>query len=272
MENSAVNLQIQGYEQQLAILKSSLLQNDPANQYSMNCCFETVGQYDETQFRKNISSLKLKDGFVQDRADFTAAEMVRALYTGFDVATAEIKNIPICGTTDGKISIQSARTQIEDAFDKFQFWPTDTQNKLANVTFWSENHMLLYLSSGYLYLQYKFLFKCNAPTDNKDAFVSGVIQEVNADTIAVVLRKYLTGHCKPEFNGLYEINSPKYVHYTMAALLNLYDLALDIEIRTFAEKMLDRIAYFLMLATDAKKGIFAFGGKYSINVFMIYHM
>ena len=73
---------------------------------------------------------------------------------------------------------------------------------------------------------------------------------------------YLHGHCHPDFNGLYEINAPAYVHYTMGALLNLYDFSLNDEIRQLAGQILDRLTYFLMLAIDPTTGTFAYGGKF----------
>ncbi len=80
-----------------------------------------------------------------------------------------------------------------------------------------------------------------------------------------MLLTYLRGHCHPDFNGLYEVNAPAYVHYTMGALLNWYDFSINAEIRRLAEQILDRMVYFLMLATDPSTGIFSVTGKYALT-------
>jgi hypothetical protein len=66
-----------------------------------------------------------------------------------------------------------------------------------------------------------------------------------------LLKIYLRAHCLKEFNGVYEVNSSVYLPYTLSGLLNLYDFALDEEIRDMAGKIIDRVVHHVMLCTTS---------------------
>ena len=166
------------------------------------------------------------------------------------------------------VSLATARSTILESFKHFQFWPElKGPKKMSKVTFWSENHILMYLSSCYLYKQHVRLFpdgdmhKDRGSDDDKKIARKIVVEELHNEETSDILIKYLKAHCHEEFNGFYEVNSPAYVHYTTAALLNLYDFTIDQEVRDMAEKMLNRIAYLLMLVTDPNTSICVFSGK-----------
>jgi hypothetical protein len=53
---------------------------------------------------------------------------------------------------------------------------------------------------------------------------------------------------------VYEVNSSVYLPYTLAALFNLYDFAVDTEIKSWALQIIDRIVYHVSLCTT-KNGV-----------------
>jgi hypothetical protein len=119
----------------------------------------------------------------------------------------------------------------------FSFWPGLSDSPIKESQFWSENHILLFLSSAYLFKQ-KFEESClTCPCMVTDREVS-------------LLKVYLRAHCLPSFGGVYEVNSPVYLPWSMCALLNLFDHARDVEIKLCAQFILGKITRQCVLSAD----------------------
>jgi hypothetical protein len=202
---------------------------------------------------------------VEDRSDFAAAGLMRTLYLQYNPKANSIKSPVPAASDKTNYSLKDAREEILRRFNKYQFWPDEGKMnwKFRGVTFWSENHMFLYLSNAYLYHQHQKLFP-NGDMTSANSDTNKIMEQLNEMPSTSVLKTYLNGHCHELFNGVYEVNAPSYVHYTTAALLNLYDYAIDASIRESAKKVLDRIVYFMMLTTDTKNGVFSITGIVSI--------
>jgi len=98
--------------------------------------------------------------------------------------------------------------------------------------FWSENHMIMWMSSDWLLHE-----RYNKPIDN---------------TLDARLRHYL--RLKNQY-GFYEFFSSTYAPYSLSALLNLADFSADTEIKTLATSAAQRLmADFLKLTNNA--GVF----------------
>jgi hypothetical protein len=265
------------YQAGMEAIKTRMKENavNRKNKYSYNFLFQDEGSFDRKSFKKNaLSSVELNYmGKVKDRSDFAAAGLIRTLFLQYDPETNSIGDLPDPGNIPGNnISLKDARKEILARFNNYLFWPKEGRNwEFRGVTFWSENHMFLYLSNAYLYNQHKNLFPnydsknmAQAPRDKEL-----VTNELATLASTIVLEMYLKGHCHELFNGVYEVNAPSYVHFTTAALLNLYDYAIDKSIRESAKKLLDRIVYFMMLTTDTKNGVFSITGiakKYNYHI------
>ena len=103
-----------------------------------------------------------------------------------------------------KSNNQEIINRIRDILKNFHFWTT-SKHQLNNVSFWSENHTFMYLSSAYIYYE-MYPWEGHATEKDKRHLLA-----------------YLHGHCHPEFQGVYEVLSAIYLPYTISALLNLYD-------------------------------------------------
>lgn len=278
----------QDYDEQMTLMKKAM-EDQSSNKYSFNYMFAHYGCYDRTKFLLNVGccpgnteKIKHQDsilyaveltslGRIQNKSDFSAAALMRTLFTGYDSAENKVTPISVDigpykkdseKNKDAKdtISLSQARVEILKRFKLYQFWPNEGNNwKFRGVTFWSENHMFLYLSNCYLYHQHQMLFPEGDMT-NVSSDKEKIIEYLNTLDATRVLKTYLDGHNNEHFHGVYEVNAPSYVHYTSSALLNLYDFAIDGSIRESAKKVLDRIVYFLMLTTDTKNGVFSITG------------
>ena len=121
----------------------------------------------------------------KDNSDFDLIFFIRLLYL--------LKN-------NNHISYQSTFLTISNLLKDEHFWLT--KNEKAKC-YWSENHMICYLSSWYLWNQLNNI--CDSQCD-------------------LLLTTYLETKAKYAF---YEAYSQVYNMYTLSALLNIYDFALD---------------------------------------------
>jgi len=98
------------------------------------------------------------------------------------------------------------------------------------------------------------------PTSNHQ---QNKIDELNNNYLeSRLLFRYLSVHCSHHFpHGLYEVNSHVYVPYTISALLNLYDFAVDINIKQFAHQMIDMAVHQVLLCTTPANSVL-YSGKY----------
>ena len=108
------------------------------------------------------------------------------------------------------------KTQQADIYNKIKvlfadekFWLNKNEE---NKCYWSENHMLCYLSSWYLWNQYN---------NSKDA------------RCELLVKTWLSAKAKYFF---YECFSQVYNMYTLSALLNIYDFSSDIEIKKMSNE------------------------------------
>lgn len=74
-----------------------------------------------------------------------------------------------------------------------------------------------------------------------------------------LLFRYLSAHCSSLFHGLYEVNSHVYLPYSISALLNLYDFAVDTNIKQFAHQMIDMAVHQVLLCTTPTNSVFYAG-------------
>ncbi len=170
----------------------------------------------------------------QGESDFQIIALVRILFLG-----------------DDKIQeIADAKGRIALALDAFPFWPTGEANQpcMDKIIFWSENHLIMTLGSCYLFRQ----FQLNQDTKNaSEAMKNDVLNELNSKLESKLLKVYLRAHCLDVFNGVYEVNSTVYLPYSLSGLLNLYDFALDEEVKRLAKQIIDRIVYHVLLCTTS---------------------
>lgn len=107
---------------------------------------------------------------------------------------------------------------------------------MTRVTFWSENHIFLYLSCAHLFAQ------C---ADIRNVPHTGVSEKEE-----LLLRCYLSAHA--DFDGVYEVLSSTYLPFTMYALLNLYDFSSDSTVRAQADKVLQCIVSMILRVTSSR--------------------
>jgi hypothetical protein len=171
---------------------------------------------------------------MQGESDFHIITLVRLLYLGDE-------SVP---------PIAAAKQEIISALAKFPFWPSDCkcQPSFDKLVFWSENHLFMTLGSCYLFHQYALdpAAITAAPETRK-----AVMGTLDAMLETKLLKVYLRAHYAPEFNGVYEVNSTVYLPYTLSALFNLYDFAVDEEIRLMAHHIIDRVLFHVLLGTTS---------------------
>lgn len=170
----------------------------------------------------------------QSESDFQIISLIRLLFLG----------------DDNNAAIAMAKRDILKALSGFPFWPSDAkaQRNFDKIVFWSENHLLMTLGSAYLYHQYKLNPEAKSA---EPATKEIILSELNKSLETRLLKVYLRAHCRPEFNGVYEVNSTVYLPYSLSALFNLYDFAVDPEIKSLAHTIIDGIIYHVMLCTTS---------------------
>lgn len=155
-----------------------------------------------------------------DPPDFLIISLIRLLFTE-DIPT-EIED------------------EIESTLTNFVFWPHGPQHADAckNLGFLTENHIFMLLSSAVLFRQ-KLLMR----GDKRKIHVSELEYQL--------LRCYLRAHVEGPGRGVFEALSIVYLPYTLCALFNIVDFAMDMELSNLAMSLADNIITQLMHATSA---------------------
>jgi len=125
--------------------------------------------------------------------------------------------------------------QILPVVTKLKYWLTPGEDKYV---YWSENHMILWMSSGYL------LHKlASAPID---------------ENLELRLNHYLDLKIK---YGFYEFMSSTYLPFTLAGLLNLADFAPDAGIRSKATRAANILIKNWLLVTNDQGAFYPAAGR-----------
>jgi hypothetical protein len=163
--------------------------------------------------------------------------------TKADEVTTTDKLLGALTFSDGeKVAAKDQREDMEELVRHYEgcaFWPNIHNNNISKSEFWSENHILLYLSSAVLFKQ-----RCD-----QMGIQAGHVTDVEVTT----LKDYLAGHismCDHGGAGVYEVLSGTYLPHTMKALLNLYDFSTDPVIRDHSDQILRAIARQFLLVTN----------------------
>lgn len=150
-------------------------------------------------------------------ADFQIAQLVRVLfYTG------------------------ESSNKILRVLQNQPFWLTERETKHQ---YWSENHMILWLSSAWL-LHEKYGWYFPDPTLHER------------------LLHFLKLKVK---DGFYEFFSPTYFPYTLSALLNLADFSEDQEIKNLARQAAERLIKTCLLFVNDQGAFFPAAGRAHLN-------
>lgn len=172
-------------------------------------------------------------------------------------------------------TLPDLRDKIVNQLLQYPFWAKlgsassdDAHNDFAMraITFWSENHVLMHLSSAYLFFNY---MKTKRPNDKRFP-TCHINKYFTYEYFEQMLKLYLEVHCHDDtsnFGEIYELNSVTYWKYTIHALLNLIDFAPDADIRRWSTNIMNSIVKFLMLLADPTHGIHCLGGKNLIYLF-----
>lgn len=116
--------------------------------------------------------------------------------------------------------------EIVEAAENFRFWLTHKEEELV---YWSENEAILFMSCHWLFWE-RYGWESYRQED---------------------LRARLTHYLKLKNTfGFYEFFSKVYIPYTLAALLNLVDFAVDKEIASLAEGAARRLLADMLLVTN----------------------
>jgi hypothetical protein len=142
---------------------------------------------------------------------------------------------------DPTFALENAQSRIFEALKDFVFWFGDVETNerfaaMRRVTFWSENHIFMHLSSAHLLSQYasaRYITRTSV-TDKEES----------------LLRCYLSGHA--DFEGVYEVLSSTYLPFTMYALLNLYDFSSDSVLKAQADKVLQCVVSMILRSTSSR--------------------
>ena len=200
-----------------------------------------------------------------------------------DSASKAFSNLqsPDLEETDGAIitnideqhpEIDALCDDIVEALRIFPFWPSTDKGMNSNMddlVFWSENHLFMTLGSAFLFYQYMRLicppnleesnFGTGEGVDARHTRLRGVIDRTEDNDCKAfnryreLLIVYLKIHTT--MNGFFEVNSPVYIPYSIAALWNLYDFSYDEEVRNAAKCVVDRMISQVMFTTDPLTGI-----------------
>lgn len=219
---------------------------------------------------------------VEKDCDLSIAPLIRVLY---EDAFEEVEAGEGSDDVDSPFALQRRDSRIERsqrralelkqfkqriciALDQFPFWPERTSKGEANgkrmkdLVFWTEHHILLLLSSAYLFCQYM----AHLPDSQGDGNASGYKHRLFR--YRVLLRRYLDAYSRARdgerspSTACFEVNSHVYLSFSIAALINLVDLARDRDIRESARKVLDGMVFLVMLCTDPLTGTANLCGKY----------
>ena len=150
---------------------------------------------------------------IKSNEDFTLILMTRLLYL-----------IP-----QNNPAYNDIKERITKAWENTDFWlkPKETQQ-----CFWSENHMICYLSTAYLWSQ-----------------IGGKIQPIDKTEVEKLLLKYLSVKMK---YGFYESFSQVYNMYTFSAILNIYDFSPEnSELKILSKRCCDKLVQQFLSVTNS---------------------
>ena len=221
---------------------------------------------------------------IAQNPDFEIVPFIRVLYTNSDVAEpTKFNRDDTDASTNAhhRYSLSVLKDKIVYKLSKYPFWakPWSSPKKhndnnadfaMRAITFWSENHVLMHLSSAYLFFQYMHTQRSTDKTF-KDSHIR---KYFSFEFFEQMLSMYLEVHCPDEssdYGEIYELNSVSYWKYTIFALLNLIDFAPEnSNIVTWSKKIMNSIVKHLMILSDPTHGIHCFGGKLlnRVNVFL----
>jgi hypothetical protein len=127
-------------------------------------------------------------------------------------------------------------TIIDEAFSNAPCWPSNSrsQHRMKNVCFWSENHILMLLSTHHLYQQWK---------RHQGAGITDSSDELEEKLLLL----YLKAHAE---HGMYEALSHVYLPYSLCAAVNLIDYSEKAEIRAYATRIANHISEQLLLGCN----------------------
>jgi len=165
--------------------------------------------------------------------DFFIIKLVRLLFL---VRDHQVAHCPV---------LRDLLRRVEDALAVFPYWPPldaatsppRTHVPSKHIVFWSENHMVMLLSSAHLVRRHFFL--------------SGEPHRLRTvtDRETLLLTAFVDGHLR---GGVFEVLSHVYLPYTISALLNLVDFAEPgSALQRDSRELLHRILRQLLLGTTS---------------------
>lgn len=219
---------LQAYEERLRAHRERISGERGHNTFCLNVVSNAECSIDNDTLNFFCSEVRNN----RDNCDFKLISLIRGLYIN---ERHHNRNIQV-------------ESRMLDSLSHCAFWPCSIRFEqyklLNNMCFWSENHILMLLSSFHLYNQFI------EEVQNKDAG-EGSTQRIAANhrdsTEFKLLRRYLRVHV--EMGGMYECLSHVYLPYSMSALLNLIDFSSDAEIVADATTITDNIVSHLLLTT-----------------------
>jgi hypothetical protein len=245
------------YEIQLTKLKEVL--DAPCNRghkHNLVYCLTNFGYYDDTKavVHNLLQRIQSTSRSKEDNPDFAITPLIRIL---FAPEPQHFEILPPASTDSTRYTLSLLKSLLFQALGHYPFWPEDggRNKELDQITFWSENHLLMTLSGGYLFQRY-----LQANLISNPQVCQEWIEGLNRLKIRELLCVYLQAHSHDQFQGFYEVNSIVYAQFTIAALLNLIDFA-DKEIAQLAEVLLDIIVKQLMCCTDPLYGVVNLAGN-----------
>ena len=177
------------------------------------------GPLDEAPIRSALKTLQAR----RDGSDFLAAGLIR-----------------ICYAARSPLVRPELRAEIRDTLLGFKYWMDEPGEEFLSI--WSENHQIMYHSAEYLAGR---LFPDEVFTNN------GKTGRWHADHARRKILRWI--HIKARV-GFSEWDSNTYYPITMAALLNLADLAPEPEVASRAAMLLD--VMFFDMAVDSFRGVY----------------
>jgi len=206
--------------------------NNPAPQNTKTAWYELIRMLGGEQANEGIIHAALD--FINDRkdcADFVHHSILRLLYQ-FD---PEKKQLDLRHPPSKELLKRAKETTLG-----FKYWPSEPG--LDSMCTWTENHYILFASTGYLSGQ---LYPDEVFSNSGETGIEKM--EHNRPRIL----RWLDMHFRTGFN---EWLSHVYYDEDLTALLSLYDFCEDKEIRTKAEMVIDLILLDMVL--NSFKGVF----------------
>jgi hypothetical protein len=235
MEKKETTEYMDDYERQKTRVLEYVIANVPDNKHTIITQLLNKQVIQEKHLKPYLAKIHSWDA----DSDFLMIVLLRIMYLA-----------PQDKFTDPSFNLEYTKLydNMYKAIEAYPFWPPKKEfhdKDVSRIIFWSENHLLMTLSSAYLFLQ---LQARTAKGDTSFEFENCLECKL--------LLKYLEIHCHPLFeSGIYEVNSHVYLPFSMNSLWNLYDFAENPVVKERAECILNRIVYLLMLGVDPATGV-----------------